>query len=85
MHKEVRFNVKTGNIKFANKYKPEYDAIHEFNASEHKNMLLEYDNERETKNAIAYIGKRIIKEERLPLIANIMGGTNVLISRKPTK
>lgn len=79
MFKELRFDV-VGAIVTTDKYDKEWEAIHQFNASEHKNMILEYDSERDAKNAVAFLS-RLVKTENLQLKCRMFRKTGILVTR----
>ena len=79
MFKELRFDV-VGAIVTTDKYDKEWEAIHQFNASEHKNMILEYDSERDAKNAVAFLS-RLVKTENLQLKCQTFRKTGILVTR----
>ena len=79
MFKELRFDV-VGAIVTTDKYDKEWEAIHQFNASEHKNMVLEYDTEREAKNAVGFLS-RLVKTENLRLKFRLFRKTGILVTR----
>lgn len=79
MFKELRFDV-VGAIVTTDKYDKEWEALHRFNASGHKNMVFEYDTEREARNAVAFLG-RLVKAENLQLKCQVFRKTGILVTR----
>ena len=79
MYKEIKFDV-VGAINVTKKYDAEWEAIHTFNGSEHKNMVLSYDNERDAKNAIAFL-KKVIKKEKISVVASIYREKNIVVTK----
>lgn len=79
MFKELRFDV-VGAVNRTEKYDGEWEAIHQFNASEHKNMVFDYDSEREAESAYAFLAK-LIKKENIPLKLQSFRKTSLLVTR----
>ena len=79
MFKDLRFDV-VGAVLRTEKYDGEWEAIHQFNSSEHKNMVLEYDSERDAKNAINFLN-RLAKSENLQLQFRLFRKTSILVTR----
>ena len=79
MFKELRFDV-VGAVLRNEKYDGEWEAIHQFHSSEHKNMVIEYDSEKDAKNAIAFLN-RIAKTENLQLTFRTFRKTGILVTR----
>ena len=80
MFKELRFDV-VGAIVTTDKYDKEWEAIHQFNASEHKNMVFDYDSERDAKNVANFL-YRHAKAENLPLKFKLLNKKSVFVTRK---
>ncbi len=80
MFKELRFDV-VGAVKRTEKYDGEYEAIHQFASSEYKNMVVDYDTEKDAKNACQWM-RKIIEEEKIPVKAVMYRKISVLIERK---
>ena len=82
MYKGIKFDVELPKIRGTKwKYAMEHEAIHEFVSSEYKNMLFEYDNEREAKTACVWLNKNI-KAERMPLEAHTAKANVVILKVK---
>ena len=81
MFEKITFDVRVGIIKRKEKYDAEYDAIHEFISSDHKNVIFEYSDKVDARNAAGWIN-RLVKEERLPIETHIYKINKVLIERK---
>lgn len=79
MFKELRFDV-VGAVLRNEKYDGEWEAIHQFNASEHKNMVLEYDSDRDARNAFNFLN-RLVKSENIHLKFKLFRKTNILVTR----
>ena len=79
MFKELRFDV-VGAVFRNEKYDAEWEALHQFSASEHKNMVIEYDTVRDTRNAFNFL-TRMIKTENLQLKINTLRKTSILVKR----
>ena len=79
MFKELRFDV-VGAVLKTDKYDGEWEAIHQFCASEHKNMVFEYDSERDAKNAIGFL-VRLAKNEHIPIKFQSFRKTSILVTR----
>ena len=62
------------------KYHAEFEAVHEFNASEHANMLLEYDQPGGARNAYNNV-KKYIEQTRMPLEVKIRNKVFVVVER----
>ena len=80
MFKELRFDV-VGAVSKTDKYDGEREAIHQFNSSEHKNMVFDYDTDREARNATQWIVKAVEKE-KMPLKVSLLRKKSVLIKKK---
>lgn len=80
MFKELRFDV-VGAVKRSEKYDGEYEAIHQFNASAHKNMVLDYTTAKDARNAVAWLTK-VSKEEKIPVNVSLYRRTSVVVTRK---
>ena len=52
------------------KYEQERELLHDFLASENENMCLEYENEREVKNAAQWI-RQYSKEAKKGIVAKV--------------
>ncbi len=82
MYKNVKFNVEVIGIRgVKGKYAMEHEALHDFAASEHKNMLFEYDNEREARAACVWINKNI-KAEKMPVEAHVVKKSVLIVKTK---
>lgn len=79
MFKELRFDV-VGAVKRTDKYDGEYEAIHQFNSSDHKNMVIDYDSARDASNACQWI-RKMIKAEKVAVKATVFRKNSVLITR----
>ena len=80
MFKDLRFDV-VGAVLRNEKHDGEWEAIHQFNASEHKNMVLEYDSDRDARNAFNFLN-RLVKSENIHLQFKLFRKTNILVTRK---
>lgn len=80
MFKELKFDAEVGAIRRHDKYDKEWDAVHQFNGSEHKNMVLEYDSEREAIYASAFL-HRMFERENISATAGIFRKTNVIVTK----
>lgn len=82
MYREIKFNVDIfENRGVKSKCAMEHEALLDFAASEHKNMLFEYDNERRAKNACAWL-KRNIKAKKMPLEAHVVKKSVIIVKTK---
>jgi hypothetical protein len=79
MFKELRFDV-VGAVRRTEKYDGEWEAIHQFNASEHKNMVFDYDSEREAKSAYSFL-TNLVKKENIPIKFQLYRKTSLLVTR----
>lgn len=79
MYKEIKFDV-VGAISTTRKYDAEWEAIHAFNGSEHKNMVLSYDNEKDARNAYIAVQK-IIRTEKISVSVSVYKKTNVIVTK----
>ena len=79
MFKELRFDV-VGAVSRTDKYDGEWEAIHQFNSSEHKNMVIEYDSEKDARNAMAFL-VRLAKAENLQLTFRTVRRTSIVVTR----
>lgn len=52
------------------KYEQERELLHDFLASENKNMCFEYENPREARNAVQWI-RRYSKEAKKGIVAKV--------------
>lgn len=78
MFKELRFDV-VGAVKRTEKYDGEWEAIHQFNASEHKNMVFDYDSVKEAKSAYSFLS-RLVKRENIPVKFQLFRKTSILVT-----
>ena len=81
MFEKVTFDVRVGSIKRREKYDAEWDAVHQFIASNHNNMIFEYSGKVDARNAAGWL-IRLIKDERLPIEVHVYQINKVLIERK---
>lgn len=79
MFKELRFDV-VGAVFRNDKYDGEWEAIHQFCPSEHKNMVFEYDSDRDAKNAVQFLN-RLAKTENLQLHFRLYKKNSILVTR----
>lgn len=68
MLKGFEFNKVCRVIKKSSLYEQEFDLLHEFLPSDHKNLRFEYSEVSEAKNASQAI-RRYIRENKQPLVA----------------
>lgn len=83
MFKELRFDV-VGAVKRAEKYDGEWEALHQFASSSHKNVVFDYDTARDAINAKQWIAKTV-KKENIPVKVHTFRNTSVLIVKKEGK
>ena len=82
MYREIKFNVDIRGIRrVTGKYAMEHEALHEFAAAEHENMLFEYDNEREARTAYGWL-KRNIEAEKKPHEAHVVKKSVLIVKTK---
>ena len=79
MFKELRFDV-VGAVKRAEKYDSEWEAIHQFASSDHKNMALDYDSAKDAHLAAQWL-KKTCEKEKLPVKASVFRSKSVLVTR----
>ena len=80
MFKELRFDAQVGCVRRNEKYDKEWDAIHQFYASEHENMMLEYDTIIDARNATNTM-RRMTKRENIPVRIGLVRQRFVLVTR----
>ena len=80
MFKELRFDV-VGAIKRTDKYDGEWEAIHNFNASEHMNMAIDYDTEKDAHNACQWV-RKMVERERMNLKVALHRKKTVLVEKR---
>ncbi|MBQ4145298.1 MAG: hypothetical protein IJD36_01600 [Clostridia bacterium] len=81
MFEKIAFDVRIGAIKRKEKYDAEWDAVHQFISSEHKNMIFEYSGKVDARNAAGWLN-RLIRDERLPIDVHVYKINKVLVERK---
>jgi hypothetical protein len=79
MYNKITFNVEYTRRNKRSQYDPEREAMHEFLASDHENMCLEYGTEGKARLACAAI-KKYAAHARQPLKAMVRG-CNVIVTR----
>lgn len=80
MFRELRFDV-VGPVNRRSKYDAEWEAVHQFLSSDHKNMVLDYDNSRDANNARLYF-IRLVKAEKLPVVVGVFRSKSVVVKKK---
>ena len=80
MFKAVSYDRVFETVRRKGKYAPEIEKAHEFNSSEHRTLVFEYDNKREAENARAVL-IRYFRQAKINLTARVANHMFVVIER----